>query len=70
MRYRCKKIHQDVIVTDLLCCFTQPLTSDKSEDAIIRRTLEDLRMYEQFFPEVLDIEVGTYLLLFVKHLNY
>lgn len=31
---------------------------ERSDDPVVRRTLEDLRSYEKFFPEVLDIEVG------------
>jgi len=41
---------------DFLFIF-QNFSLDRPDEGSARRTLEDLRMYEQFFPEVLDIEV-------------
>ncbi|XP_067931710.1 cytosolic carboxypeptidase 1-like [Watersipora subatra] len=42
---------------------------DRTDDAVHKRSLEDLRMYQQFFPEVLDIEVGEEFLPDMEHKN-
>ena len=35
------------------------MSNDKAVETITRRSLDDLQMYEKFFPEVMDLEVSA-----------